>query len=216
MKCTLIIGRKRESWRNPEKEKTFDGEFERTNLVLTSVDDAKQIAEIAKVDCYRVMGFNKYNDYNYSDAPLYETPDITAYYSKAKDEAEAYDALQEKRCKIINAWPERFVVNNWNIPGLGIELVRTNYEYNKSHSSQIQGYVRFETKANGKQNRRNFYPKDYITKGGNVQLKKFKTEFYWEFGIKDEDMLVNFDYKGFLLSLKKAKNDLEHKIRTVN
>jgi len=215
MKFTILIGRKSASYFDEDEKLRFNGQYDRINLVLNSLEIAHEIAKLAEIDCYRIMKLNeKYNDFSYSDTPIFETEDITAYWNKSKKDSEDYDALQNKRVKIINSWPEYTDHGNFGIEGLEVRMKRMKYSYNKAYSRKLQGYARVEIINDGKVRNKWFSPENYITRAGHVQLKKFKDSFTWETGIKKENLPENFDYKKFLVALRTIEKDFDSKVRS--
>ena len=217
MKCTIIIGRKHEDyWDSKNKGKlVFSGNFDSTNLRLDSVKVAKEIAKLAKIDCYRVMRLDdSYGGYRYSEPALYETPDITEFFQKEKKEAEEYNALQNRRVKAINKLPKKKLVRGHGIPGVKIYVTRSDYTYHKSYSSSIQGYVGMFAEKNG-QTKDNLGISSYKTRDGKFKRKKFKDDFEWNFMTPLSTMPTSFDYRELLETLIKARNEFNHKIKTV-
>jgi hypothetical protein len=214
MKVTILIGRKSNSLFDEKEESTFNGNYDRTNLVLDSWEDAHKIASIAKINCYRIMKLEgKYDDFNYSDTPIFETEDITAFWNRVKKDSEDYDAIQNKRVEIINAWPEYIDYGAFGIEGVKVRIKRNKYSYNKAYSRKLNGYSELKITFEGNEQRNSFTPEDYFTNAGHVQLKKFKDDFFWATGIKKEGLPPDFDYKRFLLKAKSILQDYRAKIR---
>lgn len=229
MKCTLIIGDKSPNFRKDERLE-FNGRYTYTNLTFSSVKKAKKVAELADVDCYRVMEVKgEWNRFDNHDKPLYETADITAYWKKSAKDAEDYDKDMNRKAKAINKLPkpfsrfftlcfETFDVKELKLDNgsvLRVYLVRSDYSYNRAHSHNLKGYVSFMVKRDGRVTSDTWWPSDYIKRSGAVMVKKFKDDFYWKFGTNIEEMPKDFDYKNFLVKMRRAQRDLETKLREI-
>jgi len=219
MKCTLIIGIKEDNFNFDKKkvdENVFRGRYQDTNLVLDSVKKAKQIAEIAGIDCFRVLEMDeRYNNWNYSGEALYETADITAFNSKSKMSAEKFEKDQERRAKRINRLPKSTEIKGLHITGCKMFLTRSDYSYNKAYSRSLRGSVNIRIVTNNRTVAEHFTPTNYITRAGKFQIKKFKSDFYWITGVHLESMSEHYDYKALLTRLRTEEKKLSKQISEI-
>jgi len=219
MKCTLLVGQKTQSWMSREEKVVFSGNYNSTNLFFSSVKKAKQAAALADVDCFRVMEVSgEYDRYNYSDDPLYETADITAYWKKSKKDKEDRDKDMNRKVEAINKLSDILDVTELKLEnGSVVKIVFTKgeYLYNRALSHNLRGYVKVIIKREGRVVRDMFWASDYIKRDGRVMIKKFKEDFYYKFGVNVEDMPEDFDYKKFLVDIQKGQKSWEKKLRDI-
>lgn len=216
MKCTLIVGKK-SKWAllSNSEEETFTGHYTNTNLFFESIKDAKKVAVLAGVDCFRVMKVDDRNDYSYSDEPLYETADITRFNERQREKSYNHEKEQNRKVREINKLPKKIEVLGPKVSGCKVFLMRHEYSYDKRISRNLSGYVSVWIFKDNKVVSDMFSPSNYIKRNGSVMVKKFKEDFYWRFGVHTEDLPSTFDYKGLLLEIRSAKQKFENKIRNV-
>lgn len=217
MKCTLLVGRKTSRYDFTNHKRLpdgFDGQFDFTNLVFDSIKKAKKVAELAGVDSYRVVEAMN-NMIGYSEVVLYETPNITEYYERSKREAQEFDKKQNERAERINKLPELVEIKDHGVPGCSLFINRQKYSYNRAYSRNLSGYVTILIKCGNRVVTSDFDPNVYIKRNGAVQVKRFKEDFYYDFGTSTEFMPKKFGYKALLLMLKDELKKFENKIRKI-
>jgi len=214
-KCTLVIGIKRTEYDFKTGKDTlpqFTGNFERTNLKLKSVEDAIKIAEIANVDCYRIMQLNDRDDFYYRDKPLLETEDITYFNIRQIEDSEDFDYNQNQRVKLINKLPTIFELGDFGLDGLSVQLERSEYTYRKGYSKTLNGNVNFKIMVNNKVVDRYFSLDVFTSKNIRYLIKKFERYFFGSSGVYRKEKPKDFNSKKFLIDLTNEKEKVLNKI----
>lgn len=95
------------------------------------------------------------------------SPAYKALLLKEADDRVIWLQKQNNKAKAINALPTLFK-SNLNLP-VKLTYVRSNAEFNPTISSTICWYLY----ASIENNQNSFYPDNYVTKAGQIQVKKF-------------------------------------------